>query len=83
MFSVVICSVRASWSPVDMELFLVYAILYPIKAHVHGFGLALLHLSVGESVGRGVVDLYGCGRLGMVHFHKRVAEADSFLHVGE
>ena len=54
--------------PVNDELALLGLVLNPIKSHVNGLGPFLFDGAVGESDGKGVVDLHGNRRLGMTHF---------------
>ena len=68
MFRKVIGLVGWAGAPVDMELALFDTILYPVKAHVHGFGFALAETVVGEVIGGGIVDLDWCSGLFMSHF---------------
>jgi hypothetical protein len=65
MLGEIISKVGGSWSPVNIELFLCYAILDPVESHIHCFGFLLFDLFVGKTVCGGVVNLYygvgGCG----------------------
>lgn len=62
--------------PVDLELFLRYAILDPIESHVHKFGPLLFDLFVGKFVGGGVVNLDRGGWLGMPRFFEGGVKQD-------
>jgi hypothetical protein len=37
VFGVVVGEIFGAWAPLDQTLFLMNAVLYPVKAHVHGF----------------------------------------------
>ena len=63
----VVGQVVSSAAPVDEELALVDAVSDPVKAHVNGFGAALLHCVVGDPGGAGVICLDGSGLLRMAH----------------
>ena len=63
MLGVVVAKVSDAWLPVDEELTLACAIVYPIKAHVDRFRSFLFDGVVGEAVGGRVVDLDWSGRL--------------------
>lgn len=79
----VIGAVLGAWSPVDVELFLTNAILDPVEAHVHRFGLALTDSSIGDAAGGGVVCLDWSWRLLMAHFVECDSEGDSIASVME
>ena len=49
MFGEIICSIQLAFSPKHMELFLLDSVADPIKAHVDGFGAALLYGVVGDA----------------------------------
>jgi hypothetical protein len=73
---------QTGW-PVDEELTLLDSILYPIEAHVHGFGALLFDGAVGKYGGSRVVGLHGCGRLGMSEFDESVAKGNGVMSVEE
>ena len=64
---------------INKELALADPVLEPVPPHVHGFGSALFHVAVGKSIGSGVVDLEGDGRLGVTKFGKSGADGDGFM----
>ena len=63
MLGVVVAEVSDAWLPVDDELILDCAIVYPIKAHVDRFQLFLLDVVVVEAIGGRIGDLDWRGRL--------------------
>ena len=63
MLGVVVTQVSDAQLPVDEDLTLACAIVYPIKAHVDLFRSFLFDGVVGEAVGVRVVDLDWSGRL--------------------
>jgi hypothetical protein len=50
VFSEIVGQVGRSWSPVDIKLFLLDAVLNPIELHLQCFGFLLFYLFVGKSV---------------------------------
>ena len=68
MLGVVVAQVLGSWTPVDDELALLGSILNPVKANVDRLLPLLLDGIIGKTNSRGVVNLHGSWRLGMVHF---------------
>ena len=68
VLGVIVAQVSDVGLPVDEELTLECAVVYPIKAHVNRFCSFLLDGVVGEAVGVGVVDLDWCGRLWVPQF---------------
>ena len=64
----VISKVLRARTPIHNVVALADTILYPIKAHVHGFGLTLAGVSVGDAVCAGVVSLDRSGGLLASHF---------------
>ena len=81
MFGEGVGQVGFTRSVIDQELALPDTVLEPVPAHVHGLGPFLLHGPVGETVGRGVVDLDRRGGLGMSQFLQRGAHWYSVLGV--
>ena len=73
VFCEVVGEVFVSWSPVDQELALLDAVLYPIESHVHGFGFALSDSAVGDASGGRVIGLNGRCRLWVMHLVERRA----------
>ena len=55
MFGEVICKIIRTFFPVLKELFLGNSVLYPVKAHVNSFGLALFDGAVDEDDCSGIV----------------------------
>ena len=70
----IISQVVGAGTPVDGKFTVVGTVLYPIKAHVNGFGPALFYCFVGNSAGALVVGLDGCGMLGMAEFSESGAQ---------
>ena len=70
VLGVIVAQVSDAGLPVDEELTLACAVLYPIKAHVDRFRSLLLDGVVGEAVGGGVVDLDLRSRLWVTQFAK-------------
>ena len=64
----VISKVLGARTPIHDVVSLADTILYPIKAHVHGFGLALVGGPVGDAGCAGVVSLDRSGGLLASHF---------------
>ena len=60
MHGEVVSEVVAAFAPMDDVLVLGYAVLDPIKTHVHGFGTALLD---------GVIDDARCARIVSLFWH--------------
>ena len=83
VLGVVVPKIDVTWSVVDEELLLGFAILDPVEAHVDGFGSFLFYCFVGESDGGGVVDLNRGGWLGMSHFDECRSDGDGLLAVEE
>lgn len=83
MLGEIIGEIVGSTFPVDEELALLDAILYPVKTHVHSFGSALFDGVVGYSCGAGIVGLQGRGWLGMTHVIEGRAEHGGFFAVVE
>ena len=55
----VVAQVSTPWFPTHIELALLDAVLEPVEAHVHGFGMALLDGVIGYTVSTGIVGLEG------------------------
>ena len=68
MFSKVVGVVEFAFLPVDVELFLIHAVAYPVKTHVDGFGAFLFNGIVGDTGGSCIISTYGCGWLRMSEF---------------
>ena len=81
MFGEVISAVSGAAPPIDMVLFLSDAVADPIKAHVHCFGVLLLHGFVGDAAGGAVVSDHRGGRLGVPQFFQGDAEGRAFFAV--
>ena len=64
----VIPPVRRAGAPVEPELFLIFAVSQPVETHIHGFRAFWLDTIVDDALGRGVVNLYGRGRLFVAQF---------------
>jgi hypothetical protein len=58
---------------------LAHAVAYPVKAHVNGFGAALLHGVIGNARGSAVIGLNGSGRLGMCPSSSRQVRREDML----
>ena len=65
---VIVAQVSDDGMPVDEELALACAVVYPIKVHVYRFRSFLFGGVVGEAVGCGVVYLDWHGRLWVPQF---------------
>ncbi len=81
VFSEVVGEVVGSFAPVDMIVALGGTVFDPVETHVNGFGAFLLNCVVRKTNSGGVVDLDGCGWLGMAHFGKGGADGNSFLGI--
>ena len=81
VFGVVITNVGRARAPVDQELALACAILYPIETHVDSFRPFLFDGVIREALCSGVVDLHRGGGLWMTHFLQGGSNGDGFLAV--
>ena len=54
--------------PIDMEVALFYAVMYPIKTHVDGLGTNLLAGAIGNARSGFIVGLHESGWLRMAEF---------------
>ena len=81
MFGEVVTQVVSTFAPVHEELSLSNTVLNPIKAHVHGFGLALSHSTIGDASSTGIVSLYRCRWLRPSHFEENVADHDPVFSI--
>ena len=77
----VISEVLGAGTPIHDVVSLADTILYPIKAHVHGFGLALAVFPVGDAGGAGVVSLDWSGRLLAAHLFQGNAQGSSVFGI--
>ena len=68
VFGKVIPSVRRPRAPIKAELFLICTVSQPVKSHIHGFRAFWLDTIVDDALGRGVIGLYGRGRLFVAQF---------------
>jgi hypothetical protein len=71
MLGKVITHVGVTRSPTHIKLSLFHSVLYPVKAHVHGFGTFLLDIFVDDSICCGAICFQICCLLWMVHFCQR------------
>ena len=77
MLGSIVNKVGLSWTSVVSKPFFVFSVPYPVKLHVHSFGLFHLILFVDYSDGRGsVVGLDRDGRLRRAHLFECVACRD-------
>jgi hypothetical protein len=74
MLGKIVGMIGAAWFPMDLELFLAYAVAYPVKAHVHGLGAALLDGIVADTGSSAVIGHDGGFGLGVAHFGKARAD---------
>jgi hypothetical protein len=72
MFREVVGLVGMAGSPIEMKLFLVDSVLYPVEAHIHGFRFLLAKLLVGKAIYCGIVDSNWGGGLRMSHFSRAI-----------
>jgi hypothetical protein len=70
MFCYVVRTIFCSFSPMNVELALAFAIFEPVESHVNGLGTSLFDGVVGNASGTAVVDLNWSGWLGMAHFYE-------------
>ena len=68
VLGMIVAQVSDAGLPVDEELTLDCAVVYPIKLHVDRFRSFLIGCVVGEDVGGGVVNLDWRGRLWVPQF---------------
>ena len=66
MFCMIITSVVVAGFPIYFELALSTSVTDPIETHIDGLGAFLFDGVRGEYYGGGVVQMYFCGRLGMI-----------------
>ena len=84
MLCKIIGEVEIAFRPLDFILALADAIFYPVKSHIHGFGLFDFDRVVGESLCCGVVCGNVCGScLGISEFGEDVLCMRPFLAVDE
>ena len=83
VLGLVVAMVCGTRHPVDAELALSDAVSDPVKAHVDGFGAALLDSVIDDAVGHFVVRLDGSCRLGVTESFQRVADGAAFLGIVE
>jgi hypothetical protein len=83
MFRAIITQIQGAWCPIDVELFLVYTILDPIKAHVHCLGTFEFDSFVDYPCGCGIISLEWRGRLWMIEFKECLADWHGLLAVDE
>jgi len=83
MFGKIISTIASSWFPKDGKLALAFAIMEPIKTHVHSFGVFLLDSIVDDPTGSVVVSLQQCGRLWMPQFFQSGADGADSLGIEE
>ena len=67
--------------PIDLEVALADTVSHPIKAHVDGFGAALLDLVIDDPFCRGIVRFDGCWWLWVAHFFQCGAEHGTSLGI--
>ena len=65
MFCEIIRQICAPGCPVNIEMFLLYSIAYPVVPHIDCSRALLLDGVVGDAVGGGIVGTYGSGWLGV------------------
>jgi hypothetical protein len=83
MFRDIITQIQGAWCPIDVELFLVYTILDPIKVHVHCLGTFEFDSFVDYPCGCGIISLKWRGRLWMIEFKECLADWHGLLAVDE
>ena len=84
MLREIIGEVDIAFRPLDFVLALADAIFYPVKSHIHGFGLFDFDRVVGESFCRRIVRDDACGScLRVSKFGEDVLYVRPFLSVDE
>ena len=83
MFCEVITFVVFAGLPINSKLPLSNAIAHPVKAHVNGFGAALLDSAIGNAGGTGVVCLNWSWWLGMAHVGQSGAQPGRIFSIVE
>ena len=68
MFGPVVAKISLAGSPVELELFLCFAVPEPIETHVHGFSSSWLDVLIYDSEGGAVVRLHRGWWLWVAHF---------------
>ncbi len=69
MLGTVVCPVGGAGMPEETELTLGFAVMQPVKSHVHRFCASWLYVVVHDSKGCGVGSLHGSLGLFVAHFH--------------
>lgn len=81
MLGKIVGMIETTFFPVDFELFLADAVAHPVKAHVHGFGAALLDGISADTHSGAVVSHDRGSWLWMAHFFKAGADGTCFTAV--
>ena len=68
MFGEIVGQISCSRLSKNVIMSMVYYILYPIKAHIHGFGVFFMNFVADNFFCSEVFCIHGCGRLGMSRF---------------
>ena len=83
MFGEVVSEIVRARGPVHMVLALVYPVLKPIKSHIDGFGFPLFDFLICKTDRGGIIELDGCGWLGVTHLTEGLSELGGVFGVGK
>ena len=78
VFHPVVCMIGVSGVPVEFEFLLAFAVLEPVKMHVHGFGAFWLNFCINYTLCHDIVGLYGSWWLFVAHFIKNYVDVYRF-----
>ena len=81
MLCVIVVNIGYDGFPLDEELAAAGMVADPLEEHVDGFGALLFDGVIGKSDRGLVVDLHGCGGLGVAEFPEQCADGGGFLSI--
>jgi hypothetical protein len=71
VLGVIIREVSFSWCPINVELFLLDSVAYPVESHVDSARSLLLDVVIGDATRCRIVGLDRCWWLWVAHFFER------------
>jgi len=83
MFGEIVSPAGIARPPENMELALAFAIMEPVKLHVHSLGAFLFDHVIDDPTGSVVVSLQGCGGLRMAQFFQSSVDGADGLGIEE
>ena len=84
VFGKVVGKIQFAFGPHNDKVALVDTIMYPVEAHVHGFGPFEFGTLSGKAVGSGIVGDYLCGlQLLISKFFEHLSEEYGLLSIVE